>query len=207
MQDNFIEKIYTDARNQIEFYREHPDQITEDVREKLKSLYSVLTKALNYSEHSAWGVKWTIEKREHAGAPIIETVSGNIILNSGANEMLKLVFGISPSTPYDAANARIYVGSDSTAERADQKGVIALGGNQASAKLDSGYPQVAEGGRTAIVRATFGDSAANFPWNEVSLTNGQGSSAIALNRKQASMGTKNGGVWTVQLEVSIVDVA
>lgn len=207
MQDNFIEKIYNDARKQIEFYYEHPDQLTEDVRDKLKALYSVLNKALNYSEHSAWGVKWTIEKREHEGTPILETVSGNIILNGGANEMLKLVFGISPSTPYDAANARIYVGSDSTAERADQKGVIALGGNQASANLDSGYPQVAEGGRTAIVRATFGDSAANFPWNEVSLTNGQGSSAIALNRKQASMGTKNGGVWTVQLEVSIVDVA
>lgn len=207
MQGNFIEKIYDEARNQIEFYRNHPEQITDEIRSKFEAMYSMLTKALNYSEHSAWGVKWTIEKREHEGAPILETVSGNIILNGGANEMLKLVFGVKPSTPYDATNARIYVGSDSTAERADQKGVLALGSNQASAKLDSGYPQVPADGRTAVVRATFGETVANFAWNEVSLVNGQGGGAIALNRKQASMGTKNGGVWTVQLEVSIVEVS
>ncbi len=202
----FTENMYNEMRECIAYLTAHPEKVTDDIREKAKALYANLTKMLQYSEHSAWGVKWTIEKRNRFNEPMpYETIGGNIILNGGANEMLKLVFGVGAPTAYDATHGRIAVGSDSTAERATQSGVIAQGSNKAMAALDSGYPKVQD--RTATVRATFGESAANFPWNEVSLVNGQGGEAIALNRKQATMGTKNGGVWTVQLEVSIVEVA
>ncbi len=204
MNKDFANSIYDGVRERLAYLAAHPEEVTDDVKDNLMSIYNKLCKALGVSEHSAWGVKWTIEKRDKANAPILETVTGNIILNGGANEMLKLVFGVGSPTAYDASHARIVVGSDSTAERADQTGVIALGSNKADSALDGGYPKV--DGRTATVRATFGEGVANFPWNEVSLVNGQGS-AVALNRKQTNMGTKSGGVWTVQLEVSIVEVA
>lgn len=220
MKKEFYDEIYRSAREYIAYLREHPEELSGDVRNSAINLLADFCNALGFSEHSAWGVSWKILKRHSENdAEPYETITrkltpqesaqfvGNVILNGGANEMLKLVFGIKPATPYDTENARIYVGTDSTAERADQKGVLALGSNQAVARMDSGYPQVPAGGRTAIVQATFGDSAANFEWNEVSLTNGQGGSSVALNRKQANMGTKNGGVWTVRLEVSIVEVS
>ncbi len=207
MNDFFAVSIYEEARKKLDYLSAHPEEVTDDLYETLMGVYDKLCKALGISEHSAWGVKWKIEKRKVANEPVFETVTGNTILNNGANEMLKLIFGMKPATPYDSTHARIVVGSDSTTERADQTGVIASGSNKADAALDSGYPKVEPGSRTAVVRATFGNSVANFNWNEVSLTNGQGSGAVALNRKQANMGTKNGGVWTVQLEVSVVEVA
>ena len=220
MQNNNSQKIYEAAREYIAYLTEHREEMTEDIRKQAMSLYSSLCNALGMSEHSGWGVKWTLFKRHNEDDvepyEVIEgkrelvpagTFFGNIILDGGANQMLKLIFGIKPSTPYDNANARIFVGSDSTPERADQRGILAMGSQQASAAMDSGYPQVSPGGRTAVARATFGNSAANFAWNEVSLMNGQGGPAVALNRKQAEMGVKSGGVWTVQLEVSIVEVS
>lgn len=201
--ENILQKVFSAY---MRYLADHPEAVTDKTEESLNRMYADLCKVCGLSEHSAWGVKWKIEKRQASGAPILETVTGNVILNGGANEMLKLIFGIKPSTPYDSANARIVVGSDDTAENASQKGVLAIGMNRAEAAIDSGYPKVEPGSRTGVIRATFGESVANFAWNEISLMNGQGGGAIALNRKQAKMGTKNGGVWTVQLEVSVVVV-
>lgn len=214
---NFLFEGY---RSDLKKLREHPEYMQNPaIRNFLKEVYAELCKTLGLSEHSAWGVKWKIEKRNKVGdATPYEVMSGklpcdeamevvgNIILNGGANEMLKLICGLPDATPYDNANARIIVGTDTTAEDPEQTGVIAQGGSRAIAAMDSGYPKVAVGSRTATWRATFGDSAANFAWAEMGLANGASSSAISLNRKRADMGTKNGGVWSVELSVSIVEV-
>ena len=120
-----------------------------------------------------------------------------------ADEMLKLIGGVAGATAYSAANAKIYVGSDSTAEAASQTGVIATT-NKAYAGMDSGYPSVS--GRTIVFRASFDDASANFAWNEAAITNGSGAGAIAMNRKVSALGTKTTGTWTLQLTISLTSV-
>ena len=218
--ERLINEIYDDARELVKFYTKHPEMMTDSIKAKINELYSAICEKKGLSEHSGWGVKWTLEKRHNeTDAAPYETMSGNftpdqsmvfvgnVILNTGANEILKLICGDSSANAYSNTNAKIFVGTDSTPESPEQTGVIAAGSNRAFAAMDSGYPQVSSEGRTAIFRATFGDSVANFEWNEVSLTNGSGSGAVSLNRKQINMGTKNGGSWSMQLEVSVVNVA
>lgn len=188
--------------------KENPDSITEQDKNFLKRIYFDLCKSLKFSEHSAWAVEWCVEKwhsmeEKLSGALPYETVKSgqNIILNAGATEMLKLICGTG-GTAYNTSNAKIYVGTDTTAENASQTGVIAQSSNRAYANMDSGYPKV--DGRTATFRASFGDDSANFAWNEASVTNGTGVGSVAMNRKVSTMGTKSGGTWTLQITISLV---
>ena len=189
------------------------ENLTDAQKEELKSLRSTLNRALAFSEHVAWEVHWRVEKFLSktfgevlaSGEQPYEVCSDvqNIILDTGANEMLKLIGGVSGATAFSAANAKIYVGSDSTAEAASQTGVIATT-NKAYAAMDSGYPSVS--GRTIVFRASFDDATANFAWNEAAITNGSGAGAIAMNRKVSALGTKTTGTWTLQLTISLTSV-
>jgi hypothetical protein len=123
----------------------------------------------------------------------------NIILDGGANEMLKLICGTG-GTAYSTSNTKLYVGTSSTAESASQTALVATGSNLASASMDSGYPIVS--GRAATFRASFDENTANFDWKEAGISNG----SVFLNRKVANMGTKNGGVWTLQMTVNILSM-
>ena len=197
----------------LEKAAQNPENLTETEKERLKSLRSVLNRALAFSEHVAWEVHWRVEKFLSktlddvlsSGEKPYEVCSDvqNIILDTGANEMLKLIGGVSGATAFSAANAKIYVGSDSTAEAASQTGVIATT-NKAYAAMDSGYPSVS--GRTIVFRASFDDATANFAWNEAAITNGSGAGAIAMNRKVSALGTKTTGTWTLQLTISLTSV-
>ena len=189
------------------------ESLTDAQKEELKNLRSTLNRALAFSEHVAWEVHWRVEKFLSktfdevlaTGEQPYEVCSDvqNIILDTGANEMLKLIGGVGGATAFSAANAKIYVGSDSTTEAASQTGVIATT-NKAYAGMDSGYPSVS--GRTIVFRASFDDSTANFAWNEAAITNGSGVSAIAMNRKVSALGTKTTGTWTLQLTISLTSV-
>lgn len=206
-ENKFFDGIYQRMANLLDEMKKNPDKVTDEDKSKLESLYSKLCRAMGISEHSQWRIEWRVEKwhdtaRKLAGfAPddiAIETQ--NIVLDGGANEMLKLITG-SGGTAYSNANTYIYVGTDSTSENASQTGVIASGGNKAYAKMDATYPSVS--GRQAIFRASFGDEVANFAWNEASITNGTGVGAVAMNRKVASLGTKTTGTWTLQITLSL----
>lgn len=197
----------------LERAAENPEGLNDAQKEQLKSLRALLNKALAFSEHVAWEVHWRVEKFLSktledvlsSGEKPYEVCSDvqNIILDTGANEMLKLIGGVSGATAFSAANAKIYVGSDSTAEAASQTGVIATT-NKAFAGMDSGYPSVS--GRTIVFRASFDDATANFAWNEAAITNGSGAGAIAMNRKVSALGTKTTGTWTLQLTISLTSV-
>ena len=187
----------------------NPDELTDDQREFITQVRSKLSNALAFSDHVNWKVQWRVEKF-HAKSIFDALDSGeqpyevcsdvqNIILDTGANEMLKLICGLT-STAFSAANAKMYVGSDSTAESASQTGVLATT-NKAYASMDSGYPQVS--GRTMIFRASFDDATANFAWNEAAIANGTGANAISMNRKVTSLGTKTTGTWTLQLTITL----
>ena len=197
-----LEKIAAKAEN-----------LTDAQKEELKSLRSTLNRALAFSEHVAWEVHWRVEKFLSktfdevlaTGEQPYEVCSDvqNIILDTGANEMLKLIGGVSGAVAFSTANAKIYVGDDATAEAASQTGVLATT-NKAYAAMDSGYPSVS--GRTIVFRASFDDATANFAWRESAVTNGSGVGAISMNRKVSSLGTKVTGTWTLQITISLTSV-
>lgn len=207
MESNKNSMVYNLFSGLLNEMKEHPENVSESDRKALDKIYSDLCKATGTSEHIRWVVNWAIEKW-HSTADMLAGVApyavvrdgGNIVLDAGANEVLNLITGT--GTPFSSANAKIYVGTDATAENAAQIGVIATGANRAVADMETGYPTVS--GRTVTFRATFGEDAANFDWNEASITNGTGASSVALNRKVAQMGTKNGGTWTMQIVLSLV---
>jgi hypothetical protein len=200
--------VFSMMMNLLKEMKEHPESVSEEDKNALNKLYSSVCKATGTSEHVRWCIDWCVEKWNNAadkiaGVAPYEVVrdSQNIILDNGANEMLKLICGTG-GTAYNSANAQMYVGTDTTAEAASQTGVIATGSNRAYASMDSGYPTVS--GRTATFRASFGEGSANFVWAEASIVNGTGANSIAMNRKVSNMGTKSGGVWTLQMTVSLV---
>lgn len=194
-------------RNLLDSFEKNPDSVSEEDIQNMESLYSKLCKRLGISEHSQWRVEWQVEKwadtaRKIAGFSPDEVVCAgqNIILDTGANEMLKLITGTG-GTAFNAANSYIYVGTDSTAENASQTGVISTGANRAYAGMDTGYPMVSS--RQMIYRASFGDTSANFAWNEAAILNGTGANAVAMNRKVSTLGTKASGTWTLQITISL----
>lgn len=207
--DKILSKIINKRLFQIlDHMAKHPDSVSDEDRNLLEKLYSALCCGLQISEHSRWRVTWKVEKwhdkeRKAAGLEPDEVVYAgqNIILDSGANEMLKLIAGTGGNA-FSAANTYICVGNNSTAENATQSGVIASSSNKAYAKLDPGYPQVS--GRQVTYQASFGESSANFTWNELSIMNGNLSSSVAMNRKVQNLGTKTTGIWTIQAKVSLL---
>lgn len=209
MADNkFSEVMYNKLVDMLDRMKNNPDSVTDDDRSKLEKLYSYLCKGLGISEHSQWRVQWKVDKwfnsaNFFAGRSPDEVVydTQNIILDVGANEMLKLISGTG-GTPFNAANAYIFVGTDSSTENAAQNGVLATGSNRAYAKLDNGYPVVT--GRQVEYRATFDEDSANFAWNEASITNGIGTNSVSMNRKVKPLGTKVGGFWSISITISLV---
>lgn len=210
MSDNKLSKIlYDKVSSVLDNMKKNPDSVTEEDRNMLNNLYSKLCKSLGISEHSQWRVEWRVDKwfdtaRKLAGFDPDEVAveTQNIIVDTGAEEMLKLIAGISGATPFSSANAYIYVGNDNSPELATDTGIKAQAPNRASAKMDSGYPTV--NGRQVVYRSSFGDDVANFAWNEAAITNGTGVGSVAMNRKVASLGTKATGTWTLQITISLV---
>lgn len=201
------EVMYNKMAEVLDNMKKNPDSVSAHDRTMLEKLYSSLCKGLGISEHSDWRVEWRVEKwfdtaKKMAGFAPDEVVcdTQNIILDAGANEMLKLISGTG-GTPFDATNGYIMVGTDTSPENASQVGVLATGSNRATAKIDSGYPSVT--GRQVTYRASFGDNEANFAWNEASIMNGNGTNAISMNRKVSALGTKTTGTWTIQITVSL----
>jgi hypothetical protein len=153
------------------------------------------------SDHFKWCCNWYVdkwhnEKEKTDGVKPYETVHAakNMVLDVGANEMLKLIFGTG-GTAYNSANAKICVGTSAETEQASQIGCV---GTSSSVGMDDGYPVVND--RTATLSATFDSSRANFAWREVSITNG----SVALNRRVSSIGTKNGDVWTARVYIDLL---
>jgi len=129
-----------------------------------------------------------------------EVVKGNIALNEGLQLLIDIITGIdTTSNKWDNANARIGVGDGTTAEDASQTGL--QGTNKAWATMDAGYPQ--RSNQTAIWRASFGGTEANFSWQEFTVVNASDDSGKNLNRKVVDKGTKSSGeTWTVELKIT-----
>lgn len=125
------------------------------------------------------------------------TIEGNCFLNEGINQGIwPLVCGASV-TNYSNANARIGVGDGTTPESPTQTDLT--GTNRLYKPCNAGYPVYGTDQRCTW-QATFNENEANWAWQEWSISNTAG---INLNRKQAYIGTKSGGVWVLTVSLTI----
>jgi hypothetical protein len=122
---------------------------------------------------------------------------GNLLLNSGIDEMWDLIVGDS-ANHFSNGSAQIGVGDSTTPASATQTDLQAAT-NKAYKAMDSGYPTSTS--QKATFKASFGDSEANFAWNEWVVK--QATSAKCLNRKVESLGTKSSGTWTLEVSITL----
>lgn len=153
-------------------------------------------------ERVHWKPKWIIEKY-NKDMKLYETehIDGNLMLNEGITELLKLLIGDSSATNFGGTKAYIGVGDGTTAASATQTGLV--GTNKTYAAMDSGYPKVS--GQNVTFRATFGANAGNHGWREFTIANGNSDSAKNLNRKveSAQRVKVSPDTWIIQLTISI----
>lgn len=162
----------------------------------------------------SWDVVWTVRKwsdsadyRAGRAPDRVEKRKGNILLTAGITRMLNLLGGAG-GTAYNATNTRIGVGNGTTSVSASDTDLSAASGSSnRQFKLVSGAPSIS--GNQISWTASFGDSIANFAWNEFGIDNGtsDGTTVTAplLNRKvpSPSLGTKSGGTWTLTVTITI----
>jgi hypothetical protein len=65
--------------------------------------------------------------------------------------------------------------------------------------MESGYPTSTS--QKATFKASFGDTEANYTWNEWVVK--QGASGKCLNRKVDALGTKSSGTWTLEVSITL----
>ena len=130
-----------------------------------------------------------------------EVIDGNLALNEGISELLKLLIGDGTALAFNNSYAHIGVGDGTTAASATQTGLV--GTNKTYASMDATYPQIT--GQTILFRATFGPSAGNHNWREFTVANGNSDAAKNLNRKvESALRTKvSPDTWIVQLSITI----
>jgi hypothetical protein len=122
---------------------------------------------------------------------------GNCLLNTGIDEMWDLIVGDS-ANHFDNSNAQIGVGDSDTAADPSQTDLQAAT-NKTYKGMEASYPTSAS--QKATFKASFGDSEANYTWNEWVVK--QSSSGKCLNRKVDSLGTKSGGTWTLEVSITL----
>lgn len=130
----------------------------------------------------------------------ITKANGNLLLNEGITEALKLIGGIT-ATAFSNANSYLGVGDSTTAASATQTGLQAST-NKLYKAMETGYPSVTN--QTITWRSVFGASEANFAWQEFTVANGNSDAAKNFNRKVSSQGTKVvNQVWTLDLVITL----
>jgi len=122
---------------------------------------------------------------------------GNCLLNTGIDEMWDLITGGS-ANHFSNSDAQVGVGDSTTTANATQTDLQAAT-NKTYKGMESGYPTSTD--QKATFKASFGDSEANYAWNEWVVK--QSSSGKCLNRKVESLGTKSSGTWTLEVSINL----
>ena len=112
--------------------------------------------------------------------------------------MWDLIVGDS-ANHFNAAKATIGVGDSATAANAATQTDLVAATNKAYVGMESNYPTSTA--QKATFKASFGAAVANWVWNEWVIK--QSDSAVCLNRKVESLGTKSGGTWTLEVAVTL----
>ena len=122
---------------------------------------------------------------------------GNCLLNSGIDEMWALIAGDS-ANHFNNAGGQTGVGDSSTAAGPTQTDLQAAT-NKTYKGMESGYPTSTS--QKATFKSSYGASDANYAWNEWVVK--QATSGKCLNRKVESLGTKSGGTWTLEVDITL----
>lgn len=146
---------------------------------------------------------------------VTEDVDCNLVVQNGWIALLGGVAGTTMSPKFGAANARVGVGTSSTAAAFAQTTLIGDTGAASSTsyfKLCSGAPTIATGSApvTLTFTAVFGSAVANFAWNEFGSDAGTADSVsnattggTFFNRGVSAQGSKVGGqTWTATETIS-----
>lgn len=111
---------------------------------------------------------------------------GNVWVNTGRNEIMKLATGTGSPQAYNNATADLGVGNDATAPAEGQTALI--GGSTLYKAMDTGFPTT-PASESFDTQATFGDAEAKFDWREEAFRNGSGA-AVLWNRANTDLGDK-----------------
>lgn len=131
------------------------------------------------------------------GIPQESLIQGNVLLNEGINELLKLA-ATTGATQWSNTNAYLGTGTSSIAEQATDTGLL---GTPVYKGMDATWPQVTP--QTCTWQSTFTSDDANQAWNEFTVSNTATNAGINLNRKVSSQGTKQvGQSWQLQLAIT-----
>jgi hypothetical protein len=167
---------------------------------------------MNNHESAKWRCRYTVSKytediRHYPGTPEqfqdvcrpyeVKTGEGNCLLNAGIDEIWDLVCGDS-ANHFNNAGAQIGVGDSSAAAVATQTDLQAAS-NKTYKAMDTGYPTSTS--QKATFKASFSSGEANYTWNEWVVK--QSTSGKCLNRKVETLGTKSGGTWVLQVEITL----
>lgn len=156
--------------------------------------------------------KWhTDDDTAHLWRPEDErlTIEDNILTFGGAGALWHRLVGGTTVTAFDNTNARIGVGTSSTAEAATQTTLVAQTLRKA---MDATYPQHTDatttGAQTILFRSSFLTGEANAVWGEWGIFNGDLTTGVAaggrmLNRKVQALGTKASGTWQLTLTLTL----
>src|SRR3972149_12211301 len=143
-----------------------------------------------YDEYKAWlqGEAQPYETSE---------INGNLLLNEGIAILQTLLIGTG-GTAFSNANAYLGIGTSSGSAGATQ---IGLSGTAAYRPMEGGYPSVSS--QTTTWRAVFAGGEGNGSWQEFTVANGSGNSAVNLNRRVSDQGIKaSGTTWTLDLAIT-----
>jgi hypothetical protein len=119
------------------------------------------------------------------------------LTNAGRDFIAGRITGTA-GTSFDNTNARIAVGSSTTAFAASQTALVTELGRKA---MDATYPTTT--GNVLVFRSTFATGDANGAWNEWGVLNA-GAAGTLLNRVQEALGTKTSAqTWQFTVTLTI----
>jgi hypothetical protein len=171
-------------------------------------------------DNAKWTSRIKLEKYNTPGSyekgvpDEVLNIEGNTALLVGLNMLWKLANGQNESDgayPFNTANTFVGVGDSAATADANQGGLLGTNVAYAGMDTDAGiFPTISN--NTMTVRAKFGVSEANFPWNEWGVLNGNpndlgnrdAGTVVQFNRKVEAMGTKiEGSTWVIVAELTI----
>jgi hypothetical protein len=122
------------------------------------------------------------------------------LTTAGRNFIAEAIINYDTPTFFDNSNAYLGVGDSTTAFAAAQTDLQAPT-NKLRKGMEDTYPSVAT--NVISFKASFGESDANFAWNEWGVFNSS-STGTMLSRKVESLGTKASGTWNLTVTLTVV---
>lgn len=120
------------------------------------------------------------------------------LTTAGRNWIATAIMNSGPPTFF--TNAAAYLGVGNSATAFDAAHTDLQGASKLRKGQETSYPTIAT--NVLTYKSSFGVSEANWAWEEWALFNAS-SSGTMLNRDVESMGTKSGGTWVLEAQITV----